>query len=76
MDHANAYRFRAGLAAFGVTPPGFDEAWLAYRCWLLWGLMIWLFNSTDFHSESACTVAASRFGAAMIDHDVFRLLGV
>jgi len=54
----------------------FDDALLAYRCWMMRGLAVWLFNSTAYHSESAITAAVSRFASAIVDHDVFRLLDV
>jgi hypothetical protein len=68
--------YLAKLADYGVAAPDFDAAWFAYRCWLTWGLCVWLVNRTDFHSESAITAAAARFGAAMIDHDSYGALGV
>ena len=64
------------LAAHGVDPPSFDDAWLAYRAYAVWGEMVWLLNRTDFHTEAVCTAAASRFGHAMIDLDTFNALGV
>jgi len=68
--------YLAKLAELGIAAPGFDEAWLAYRRWMTWGLCVWLVNRTDYHSESAITAAAARFGAAMIDHDSYGALGV
>jgi hypothetical protein len=64
------------LAELGVAAPSFDEAWLAYRCWMTWGMAVWLVNRTDYHSESAITAAAARFGAAMADSDSYGALGV
>jgi hypothetical protein len=64
------------LAVYGVAAPSFEEAWLAYRSWPIWGLLVWQFNSPDFHTEAVITAAAARFGAAVVDHNTFRLLGV
>jgi hypothetical protein len=68
--------YLARLETYGVAAPSFDQAWLAYRCWMTWGMVVWLVNRTDFHSESAITAAAARFGAAMTDHDSYGALGV
>lgn len=64
------------LATYAVTPPGFDDAYDAYRKDVVWGLLIWLLNGTEFQTESNNTAAASRFGNAMTDHDTFARLGV
>lgn len=63
------------LASHGITPPGPDEAWLAYRRELLWGMFVFLINGPT-QTEFSNTAAASRFAAAMLDHDTFGLLGV
>ncbi len=64
------------LAAEGVTPPSFDEAWAAYRRDVVWGLLIWMLNGSHFQTEANNTAAATRFAMAMIDHDTFGALGV
>jgi hypothetical protein len=43
---------------------------------MTWGMGVWLVNRTDYHSESAITAAAVRFGAAMADNDSYGALGV
>ena len=64
------------LADNGITPPGFDEAWLAYRRYVPWGLLIWMLNSSNFQTETNNTAAATRFAMAMIDLDTFGALGI
>ena len=64
------------LARNGASAPGFDDAWDGYRDWLVWGLYVWLLNVPAYHSEENITAMAYRFGAAMIDHEVFSHLGV
>lgn len=64
------------LITYGVAPPGFDDAWDAYRRDVIWGLLIWLLNSSSFQTEANNTAAATRFAMAMIDHRTFDLLEV
>lgn len=69
-------RYLSALANLGVTPPSFDEAWAAYRRDVVWGLLIWMLNGSEFQTESNNAAAAARFAMAMIDHDTFASLGV
>lgn len=64
------------LAELGIDVPSFDDAWDAYRKSIVWGLLIWLLNGVEFQTESRNTAASTRFCMAMVDHDVFGLLGV
>jgi len=64
------------LKAQGVEPPSFDAAWAAYRRDVIWGLLIWMLNSSQFQTEANNTAAATRFAMAMIDLDTFGVLGV
>lgn len=64
------------LAREGITPPSFDAAMASYRRDVIWGLLIWLLNSSRFQTEANNTAAAARFATAMIDHDTFAVLGV
>ncbi|MBV9511671.1 MAG: phosphotransferase [Caulobacteraceae bacterium] len=68
--------YLAALRAHGIEPPGFDEAWAAYRRDLVWGLLIWMLNGSEFQTESNNTAAATRFAMAVVDHDTFKELGV
>jgi hypothetical protein len=70
LDH-----YFSRLTSFGIELPPFDEAWSDYRRWALWGLIGWLINSTDYHSEASITAMASRFGAAVAEHGSLELLG-
>jgi aminoglycoside/choline kinase family phosphotransferase len=62
------------LAAYGITPPGFDEAWLSYRCEIAYGLFVWTLNANAFQSETVNTYVNARFGAAATDHHSLDLL--
>lgn len=64
------------LALEGIEAPSFDKAWSAYRRDVIWGLLIWMLNSSKFQTEANNTAAAVRFATAMIDHDTFGRLGV
>lgn len=64
------------LSALGVAAPTFDEAWAAYRRDVVWGLLIWMLNGSEFQTEADNTAAATRFAMAMIDLDTFGALGV
>lgn len=65
-----------GLKRFGVHPPSFEEAWLAYRAAAICPLMIWLNNSSTWQPEATNTANAARASAAVLDHDAFGLLGL
>lgn len=67
--------YLSALAGEGVAAPTFDEAWLAYRRELAWGMFVFLINGPT-QTEYSNTAAASRFAAAMLDHETFSLLGV
>jgi len=75
-EKALVQRYLDQLAASGIAAPGFDTAWEAHRRWPLQGLMVWMPNTTDYHSEANITAMATRFAHAMIDHDTLGLLGV
>jgi hypothetical protein len=64
------------LAREGIDIPAFDAAWAAYRRDVIWGLLIWMLNSSQFQTEANNTASATRFAMAMIDHDTFAMLGV
>jgi hypothetical protein len=64
------------LTSYGVTPPDLQEAWLAYRRWAVYGLLVWLFNTTDYHSEASITALSMRFGASVAEHGSFELWGI
>ncbi|WP_430386788.1 hypothetical protein [Blastomonas fulva] len=64
------------LALEGIDPPSFDTAWAAYRRDVVWGLLIWMLNSSQFQTEANNTAAATRFAMAMLDLDTFGVLGV
>jgi len=69
-------RYIAALAAQGVTPPSFDEAFAAFRRDVIWGHLIWMLNGSHFQTEANNTAAATRFAMAMVDLDTFGALGV
>lgn len=60
----------------GADMPNFEEAWLAYRRALFYGFIVWLGTDATHQPETICTACLGRFGAAMIDHDVYGVLGV
>jgi len=64
------------LSKAGVDAPAFDTAWAAYRRDVVWGLLIWMLNSSQFQTEANNTAAATRFAMAMLDLDTFGILGV
>jgi hypothetical protein len=68
--------YLSSLRALGVVAPSFGEAWEAYRRDVVWGLLIWMLNGSQFQTEANNTAAATRFAMAMIDHDTFGALGV
>lgn len=62
--------------AIGAQMPSFEEAWLRYRQALVYGFTVWIGTDPAHQPESICTTGLSRFGAAMLDHDTYGLLGV
>lgn len=68
-------RYLRRLRALGVDAPDFEEAWLLYRCELVYGLFIFLINEVKFQSEAVNTAYAARFAAAVTDHGSLDLLG-
>ncbi|MBW2940369.1 phosphotransferase [Zhongshania aquimaris] len=51
--------------------PGFDEAWLHYRCSPAYGLPIWICTGAedDYQSPAICQNLAQRFGSAFVELD-------
>lgn len=64
------------LGQEGIDIPTFDSAWAAYRRDVIWGLLIWMLNSSQFQTEANNTAAATRFAMAMLDLNTFDMLGV
>ena len=63
------------LAAFGVVnPPGFEEAWEAFRLQLIDGLFYWLVNPEEFQVEVNNCSVAPRFAMAALDVDTYSLI--
>jgi aminoglycoside phosphotransferase (APT) family kinase protein len=76
-DHALLRHYLGALQARGVDPvPSFDEAWLAQRRYIAYGLHIWITNRTEFQSEENCTALTTRLGAAAEDYEFFDAWGV
>ncbi len=66
--------YLSNLAALGADAPKFEDAWFAYRIWMIWGIYVWLFNLPEYHSEENITAMTARYGAALIDHDTLPLV--
>lgn len=63
------------LAVHGVqAPPGFDDAWEAYRRQPVNGLYFWMVNPVEFQVEENNCAVAPRFAMAALDHGSFELL--
>ncbi|CAN7194856.1 phosphotransferase [Phenylobacterium sp. LjRoot225] len=62
------------LGRNGVDPPPFDEAWRQYGIFLLYGYFIWITTESHYQTEAVNTANAARVSAAMLDHDIDRLL--
>lgn len=68
LDH-----YRDRLAAHGVTPPGRDAAWRAYRACLAYGYFMWAI--TRLVDRPIIDRLTHRLGTAVADHGTFDLLG-
>lgn len=75
-EAALLHHYLMALSKLGVTPPTFDEAWATYRRDVVWGLLIWMLNGSEFQTEANNTAAATRFAMAMLDLDTFGALDV
>jgi hypothetical protein len=65
------------LGAYGVShPPALEDAWFLYRVASFYPLMTWLNNSAVWQPEAVNTANTVRAAIAVMDHDVFGLLGV
>jgi hypothetical protein len=58
----------------GVQPPSFDDALRQYGVFMIRGFMTFLTNSTMFQPEAVNTAYATRFSAALLDHNIFDLI--
>jgi hypothetical protein len=61
------------LRSLGVEPPGWTEAWDAYRSGFAWPFFLW--TITRISSRAVVLEHMPRLGAAIADHDTFRRLG-
>ena len=57
------------LRARGVESPASEGLWDSYCENVLWGLMLFMTTGVQSQTEAYCTLGASRFGAAALDHD-------
>jgi Phosphotransferase enzyme family len=65
------------LSLYGAENLQFDEAWLAYRRDIMYGLYIWTLNGDaegEYQMEPMNIGNTSRFGMAALDHDTLELL--
>ncbi|HKX77409.1 MAG TPA: hypothetical protein VJM34_02700 [Novosphingobium sp.] len=62
------------LAAHGAQAPSFEETMRVYAAYHALGYLIWLCNSNIYQLPAINTANASRFSAAMLDHDTKRVL--
>lgn len=66
--------YLAELAAHGVPVPSFDEAWDLYRRSFGYGYLLWVI--TMIRGRDEVLQHMPRLGAALTDHQTYRLLGV
>lgn len=67
--------YLAHLAEQGVSAPGFDEAWLAYRQYAMHGFM-WLLNPVELQPEDITQACAVRFSIAVDELDTLGALNL
>jgi aminoglycoside phosphotransferase (APT) family kinase protein len=61
------------LAAHGVEPPSWDDAWTEYRRWLVVPLLVWIRNSDLCQPRGSNRLGAQRSSTAVMDLDVLDL---
>jgi len=69
LDH-----YLSRLASYGVQAPSSEDAFQAYRTYLVYGYYLW--SMTQFVEEPITTQFVRRLGQAVVDHGSFELLGV
>ncbi|HXC41883.1 MAG TPA: phosphotransferase [Burkholderiales bacterium] len=62
------------LEAHGAKAPRWEQAWLDYRCHLVYGYYLW--GITQRVVEPVINEFTRRLGSAVAEHDTFALLGV
>lgn len=64
------------LAAHGVTPPSFDEAWLSYRRFVLYGFYNWVITRPTVQPIEVITAFVDRLGTAAAEAESYTALGL
>jgi hypothetical protein len=64
------------LSAYGATPPTWDEAWLAYRQFLAYGLFMWAITRPIVQPVPVINAFVDRLGNAAAEAGTFEALGV
>jgi hypothetical protein len=67
--------YLAALEGYGATPPSWDEAFLAYRQFSLWGFVVLLTPGEGVQSEEYNTVVGERHAVAAVDLDALSAIG-
>lgn len=68
--------YLAELAAHGVAPPAFDDAWLRYRQNVLYGVLMWFITPEGVHTDAAQREFLRRCVRAGEELDTLGALGV
>ena len=68
--------YLAELAAHGVAPPAFDDAWLRYRQNALYGVLMWFITPEGVHTDAAQREFLRRCVRAGEELDTLGALGV
>ncbi len=66
--------YLGSLAAHGARPPNFEDAWVAYREDVIYGLYCWAMNPAVFQPDVINVANTTRFGMAALDLGTFDLL--
>jgi hypothetical protein len=66
--------YLAELAATGAPAPSFDDAWDMYRRSFAYGYLLWVI--TMIRGRDEVLQHMPRLGAALTDHQTYRLLGI
>jgi len=75
LEAALVQHYLDELARNGVDAPPFDDAMRQYGIFLLYGYFIWMTTESNYQTEAVNAANAARVSAAMIDHDIMRLIG-
>jgi len=73
-EGALVQHYLEALRESGAEAPSFDDAMRQYGVFLVYGHFIWMTTESQYQAESVNTATSARVSAALLDHDIDKLL--